>query len=99
MKKLILSTISVFILISATSQAQDLPEEKVEVVKDFEARLADANKIKLDPEAETKEVSDQKFNYEVVEKILPIEYLPPTIRPASVRTEDLPASYDGFVFK
>lgn len=77
--------------------AQDLPSEKVEVVTDFEARLADANKIRLEPEAKTQEIKDQQFTYEVVEKVLPIEYLPPTINAISVRTEDLPQVYNGFV--
>ncbi len=78
------------------SLAQQLPSEKVEVVKNFEARLADANKIKLEPEADVKEVREQKFSYEIMEKVLPIEYLPPTIKSISVRTEELPTAYNGF---
>ncbi|NND04781.1 MAG: hypothetical protein HKN87_00255 [Saprospiraceae bacterium] len=78
-------------------EAQDLPSEKVEVVSNFEARLADANKIKLEPQANIQEVKDQQFSYEVIEKVLPINYLPPTIKSIAVRTEELPQAYNGFV--
>ncbi len=93
----ILITFFLGVIFLVSLPAQELPSEKVEVVKNFEARLADANKLRLDPEAEAKEVSDRKFSYEVEEKILPIEYLPVDIRPASIRSEDMPDVYNGFV--
>jgi hypothetical protein len=77
--------------------AQELPDEKVEVIKNFEARLTDAQKIKLEPEPEVKKVLDQKFEYAIAEKVLPVDYLPPTIKPVSMPGEGLPTIYDGYI--
>ena len=77
--------------------AQELPEEKVEVIKNFEARLTDAQKIKLEPEPEVKQVKDVKFDYEIDEKVLPVDYLPPSIKPVAMKGEGLPTIYDGYI--
>ncbi|MCB0685011.1 MAG: hypothetical protein KDC53_00760 [Saprospiraceae bacterium] len=78
------------------ASAQDLQTETVEVVKNFEARLADANKQRLEPAPEVKEVSDQKFAYNIEEKVMEVEYLPPSIRPIGVSTTPLDPGYNGF---
>ncbi len=85
-----------FLALNSLVQAQDLPGSKVEVVKNFEARLADAPKIRLSPEAEVKKVTDQKFEYDVVEKVLPVEYPAPVINPLNMKTEEIPPGYNGF---
>ncbi|MCB0664929.1 MAG: hypothetical protein KDC80_03860 [Saprospiraceae bacterium] len=77
-------------------QGQDLQTETVEVVKNFEARLADANKQRLEPEPEVKEVTNQKFEYNIEEKLMEVEYLAPTIRPVGISTEKLDPGYNGF---
>jgi hypothetical protein len=76
--------------------AQDLQTEKVEVVKNFEARLADANKQRLEPAPEIKEVTDQKFEYDIEEKLMQLEYLPPSIRPIGITTDAMDPGYNGF---
>ncbi len=78
-------------------EGQDLPGSKVEVVKNFEARLAEAHKIRLEPEAEIKNVRDKEFDYHVVEQLLPVEYPAPAINPLNIKTEELPEVYNGFV--
>ena len=77
--------------------AQQLETETVEVVKNFQARLADANKIRLEPAPEIKEVSDQTFDYTIEEKLLGVEYLPPSIRPLGVSTDPVDPGYRGFL--
>ncbi len=76
---------------------QDLETETVEVVKDFEARLADAHKIKLMPAPEVKAVSDKRFDYILDQKIIPIEYLPAAIKALSLPTDPVDVGYRGFV--
>ncbi len=82
--------------ISVVASAQDLRTETVEVVKNFEARLADANKQRLEPAPEVKEVTDQKFEYQIEEKLMVVEYLSPTIRPIGISTDPLDPGYNGF---
>ncbi|MBK8506306.1 MAG: hypothetical protein IPL46_31360 [Saprospiraceae bacterium] len=84
-------------LIPFNGYAQDLQTEKVEVVKNFEARLADANKQRLEPAPEVKEVTDQKFDYDIEEKLMQLEYLAPSIRPIGISTDPLDPGYNGFV--
>ena len=86
-----------FIISSAALYSQDLETETVEVVKNFEARLADANKIRLEPAPETKQVSDKKFDYLIEEKLLEIAYLPPSIKSLGVSTDKIDPGYKGFV--
>lgn len=83
-------------LTGITLTAQDLQTETVEVVKNFEARLADANKQRLEPAPEIKEVSDRKFDYSIEEKLMEVEYLAPTIRPVGIATQPLDPGYNGF---
>ncbi len=95
--KIVINIISGLLLISHGLIAQDLPGGRVEVVKNFEARLADAQKIKLEPEAEVKEVVNSNYQYEIQEQILGVEYPAPTIKAIGIKTEPLPTAYNGFV--
>lgn len=77
--------------------AQDLETGEVEVVKEFEARLGEANKVRLEPASETKMVSDRSFDYHVTEKLISVEYLPPVIKPIGLKTEKVEPGYNGLV--
>ena len=96
MMKYRLVIISCLLLNLSLIQAQDLETETVEVVKNFEARLGVAQKVKLEPELFEAEMTERQFDYNVQEKMLTVEYLPPTIRAISMRTEELSESYNGF---
>ncbi|MBX2815566.1 MAG: hypothetical protein KTR24_06205 [Saprospiraceae bacterium] len=80
-----------------SATAQELPEEKVEVVKDYEARIIEANKVVIPPEEVQEERTLPNFQYNIAEKILPITYQPPTLKPLSMKTEELPKAYQGFL--
>ncbi|NND31110.1 MAG: hypothetical protein HKN76_00875 [Saprospiraceae bacterium] len=87
----------VFLLLNGISFGQELETETVEVVKNFEARLADANKIRLEPAPEVKEVTDKRFDYLIEEKSLQVDYLAPSIKALGVSTEKIDPGYRGFV--
>ncbi len=76
---------------------QDLPAEKVEVIKNFEARLTDATKIRLQPAPEIKQVKDKAYTYLVEERILQVDYEAPQIKAAPVKMDPVPEVYYGFV--
>ncbi len=75
---------------------EDLPTGQVDVVKSFEARLADAERIEIRPEMPPLDTNTRRLQYEVVAKPIPVEYLPPKIRPLAFRTEKPPTAYDGY---
>ena len=88
----------VFFLAFGLAQAQDdLPAEEVEVIKNFQARLADANKLGYDAILPLPDTSSFRYDYNVSTKVLDVNYLPPVIRPLGVKTEKLPPGYNGFI--
>ncbi|MEZ4985483.1 MAG: hypothetical protein R2795_10675 [Saprospiraceae bacterium] len=86
------------LLLSCTVWAQnDLPSGQVDVVKSFEARLAEANRVDVKPQLPPLDTSTRQLTYNVISKDVPVEYLPPRIRPIAYRTEKPPTVYDGYV--
>lgn len=82
-------------LIANTAQAQ-LPTEKVDVVKNFDARLDDAERVEVKPELPPLDTTTKRQTYTVATKTLEVEYLPPKIRPLSMKGDALPQSYKGY---
>lgn len=78
------------------SAQDDLPSGQVDVVKSFEARLAEASRIDVKPQMPPLDTTNRRLNYNVQTKDVPVEYLPPRIRPLSFRTEKPAKSYDGY---
>ncbi|MCB0635515.1 MAG: hypothetical protein KDC54_02800, partial [Lewinella sp.] len=75
----------------------DLPSGQVDIVKSFEARLAEANRVEVKPVLPALDTSTRRLQYTVVPKDIAVEYLPPKIRPLAFRTEQPPAVYDGYL--
>jgi hypothetical protein len=95
MKHILLSGLLVLTFVLAQAQP-DLPSGQVDIVKSFEARLAEANRVDVAPELPPLDTTTRRLNYQVVAKDVPVEYLPPRIRPLAFRTEKPPAIYDGY---
>lgn len=81
-----------------TLSAQDnLPSEQVQVIKNFEARLADANKLPVTPSLPPADTTTLRYNYRLQPKSLSLEYEAPTIRPLGIKTEKQDPGYDGLI--
>jgi hypothetical protein len=79
------------------SQTGNLPVERVEVVKIFEAKLAESEKVHLIPELPKADSIIKKQNYSVPTKSLTMVYPAPRIRPVSYKTgEEIPEVYKAF---
>lgn len=84
------------LLLPLLAQAQgDLPSEQVTVIKNFEAQLAETERIEISPELPPLDTARQRQEYTLPYKSLDLDYPAPTIRPIAVRTNDVPDSYDG----
>jgi len=81
-----------------TAQQEDLPSEQIEVVRSFEARLLDAEKLPINPGPigvdTTRELS---YTYQLNPRPYAISYSDPEIRPIAMRKETLPDFYNGFL--
>ncbi|MEY3050478.1 MAG: hypothetical protein RLY31_263 [Bacteroidota bacterium] len=82
----------------ATAQT-DLPAEQVQVVKVFEAKLAETEKYSLTPVPLPLDTSIQAQDYRVPEKSFSVQYPAPRIRPVSFKSEDEVADLHRFIGK
>jgi hypothetical protein len=78
------------------SAQEERPAEQVEVIKNFEARLADAEKINLTPKLVKIDTSAKDYRYNVNASSLELKYEAPTIRPIAMRPDAKPDAFNGF---
>ena len=84
-------------LAAATLHAQtDLPTEQVDIVKDFDARLLETDRIPLPPELPPLDTSVKRQTYNVAGRPIIVEYPTPQIRPLAIRSESIAKVYNGY---
>lgn len=93
MKKIAVIILSLF---AVHLVAQDLPSEEVEVLKSFEARLAESSKLKTTPLQATITQKPIQLNYQVPTRLLNIQYDPPRIRPMGLKRKRPKPTYKFF---
>ncbi len=92
-----ISLILIFCAVALSASGQDgLPTEEVDVIKSFNARLINAEKIEVNPELPPLDTTTLRQDYNIVTKALLVEYLPPKIRPLSVSKDKLQEGYNGY---
>lgn len=74
-----------------------LETSEVEVIKEFEARLKDTEKLKVLPGLPPLDKTPRQLNYNVPTKTVPIEYPDPSLRPIALRRGKIEKGYKGFV--
>lgn len=95
--KLILAVIALTFCGKLFSQ-NNLPSDEVEVIKNFEARLAISNKLYLSPVITNREDESAKtFDYFIYPKSLKINYNPPSIRPLAVRSKKPDPGFNAYI--
>lgn len=79
-------------------QAQtELPTGKIEVIKDFEVRLTETQKIKIVPQPVAVDSSVRRYEYKLLAQSPAIEYLIPELKPLAINAEKKPTYYPLFV--
>lgn len=87
-----------FLLLSTLAFAQpDLSLDDVTVIKNFDAQLAEADRVEVMPQLPTVDTSRKSQNYFLPIRTLNVDYQPPRIRPISTRGDKLPDAYKGFL--
>ncbi len=83
---------------SNDANAQDLPSEQIEVIRSFDARLMDAEKLRLHPVQPGPDTSRARtYQYSLTSRPFEVTYREAEIRPIAMRTESLPDGYNGFL--
>lgn len=79
------------------AQQPDLPAEQVDIIKSFDARLADAERYRLDPELPPLDTGVRRQEYLLSSRSLEVAYLPPKIRPLAMPSnKESGERYDGY---
>ena len=95
--KILFFFLCVFSIPSLLMAQEDLPSEEVEVIKDFDARLIETEKIDITPTLPKNNNNAKTQTYSIPSRSLQVEYLPPKIRPLAMKGDKLPKQYDGFL--
>jgi len=74
-----------------------LPDEEVDVIKDFEASLEESKKIDLTPELPQLDTNSRQLTYALPTRQIQMQYLPPRIRPLAIKRDQVEPSYDGYL--
>jgi len=76
---------------------KDLPTENVNIVKDFDARLLESNKIDVPPTLPPLDTTTKRQDYLVPPKPLVINYDAPVLLPLGMRTVKPEKPYNGYL--
>lgn len=87
----------IFQCLMLQAQPGGLPTEQVEIIKSFDARLADAEKVMVEPAPPAKDTSPVRLDYPMRTTPAGLTYAPPKLRPLALRREAAPEQYTGFV--
>ncbi|MDZ7879472.1 MAG: hypothetical protein U5L45_17470 [Saprospiraceae bacterium] len=94
--KILLITLFVPIVAMAQKPGGGVDNQSQDVVKNFEARLIDAEKVSINPILPSVDTSTKAQTYSIPNKVLTVEYQPPKMRPQSLPAQKLPPQYNGY---
>jgi hypothetical protein len=94
-KILLIALFSPFVAM-AQKPGGGVDNQSQDVVKNFDARLIDAEKINVAPILPSVDTSTKVQTYSVPNKVLTVDYQPPKMRPQSLPAQKLPPQYNGY---
>ena len=87
---------TIFTTTVATAQ-KDLGSESQTVIKDFEAKLLETEKLKSQFSLPALDTSVKPQRYNITPKTLKVDYLPPKLKPVAMKGDDVTKDYNGYV--
>ncbi len=97
MQKISLFAFLICACVQTLSAQKDLPTESVNIVKDFDARLLESNKIKVTPTLPPLDTSTKTQDYLVPPKPAVLNYSAPALRPVGMKTVKKEKDYNGYL--
>jgi hypothetical protein len=82
---------------SLSAQTGLNPGDGVDVSKQFNARLAEAERYRLNPPILQPDTARRKVNYAISNKSLNVQYLAPKVTPQVLKNEPKDTTYSGFL--
>ncbi len=97
-KQFILPFITCFLFATAILYGQDdLPTGEVDVVRSFEARLGDAERVRIQPILPPLDTSVRQQQYNISARPVVVDYMPPSIRPRGLRRQRTEPGKNGYL--
>jgi hypothetical protein len=94
--KILLITLFAPLVAFAQKPGGGVDNQSQDVVKNFDARLIDAEKVNVAPILPSVDTTTKAQTYSVPNKVLNVEYQPPKMRPQSLPAQKLPPQYNGY---
>lgn len=91
--------LAAFALLTASTAVvaqKDLPTESVNIIKDFDARLLESNKIRVSPNLPPLDTTTKYQDYVVPPKPLAVQYEAPKLRPIGMKAAGKEKLYNGY---
>ena len=94
----ILCAVSLLIFGNALAQKPGggVTDQSQDVVKNFDAKLLETEKIKVNPVLPGVDTATRAQSYNVPNKVLVLDYEPPRMRPVAMPTQKVGGQYNGF---
>lgn len=73
-----------------------IPGENVEVIKHFDARLLETERLKVNPQLPPVDTTPKKQQYDIKVKTADVDYLPPKLRPLGIKVEKEEKGFNGY---
>ncbi len=97
MQKISLFAFLCCVLAQPVFAQKDLPTESATIVKDFDARLLESNKLNVPPILPALDTTTKRQDYLVPPKPLTISYEAPTLRPIGMKSVKKEKEYNGYL--
>ena len=88
--------LAVLASLNAQQPGKTLETGQVEVIRDFDARLEDTEKVGVDPVLPEYKQPEGQFEYLVPVRLLAVDYPAPKIRPIAMGRDKEPRVYNGY---
>lgn len=89
--------LSGFWIVSSCLAQVQLPAEEVQVVRDFDARLASAERLLMNPQLPPFDTTQVSYDFRIRDRQLDYDYQPPEIRALGMGRAELEESYSSYL--
>ena len=79
-----------------TNSGGGINDQSQDVIKNFDARLIESEKVKMNPILPPIDTTTKVQTYTVPDKVIPVNYIPPKMRPIGIATKKPDPGYNGY---
>ena len=93
----LLQLLIIFLGFQLSAQEETIDSESVEIIKKFEAQLAESDKLDINPSLPPVDSSNRFTTYQINAKAVVVDYPAPDIKPIAMKSDELPEVKNSFL--